>query len=161
MQDAILPSNKLMESIFDDFSIYFRPKDTVSGDFYWFETTPGYVYFAIAYCTGHGVPGDLVSVVGHNALNKCINELKLTNPGEILNNLTVLVEHTFNKPPSVVNDEMDIAFCRWIYKDELLYAGAFNPLYILRNDAFIEYKANHQPIGKFIRRTLLEPTKLK
>ena len=161
MQDAILPSNKLMESIFDDFSIYFRPKDTVSGDFYWFETTPGYVYFAIADCTGHGVPRDLVSVVGHNALNKCINELKLTDPGEILDNLTILVEHTFNKTHNVVNDGMDIAFCRWIYKDELLYAGAFNPLYILRNDAFIEYKANRQPIGKFIRRTAFRTHKIK
>ena len=161
LQDAILPSNKLMESIFDDFSIYFRPKDIVSGDFYWVETTPGYVYFAISDCTGHGVPGALVSVVGHNALNKCINELKLTDPGEILDNLTILVEHTFNKTHNVVNDGMDIAFCRWNYKDELLYAGAFNPLYILRNDAFIEYKANRQPIGKFIKRTAFRTHKIK
>lgn len=153
LQNAILPSNKLLEATFPQYNIYFRPKDIVSGDFYWIEIKGDYVYFAVADCTGHGVPGALVSVVGHNALNRCINELNLSDPGEILDRLTNLVEHTFNKENSVVSDGMDICFCRWNYKEELIYAGAFNPLYLLRNQEFIEFKADRQPIGKFIKKT--------
>lgn len=152
LQGAILPSKKLMEAVFKDFDIYFRPKDIVSGDFYWMETTKEYTYFAVADCTGHGVPGALVSVVGYNALNRCINELNLTDPGEILDKLTILVEHTFDNADSIVSDGMDICLCRWDNKNELVYSGAFNPLYLFRNNEFEEVKANRQPIGKFIKR---------
>lgn len=152
LQDAILPSDKLLEASFKESSIYFRPKDIVSGDFYWLEATNKYVFFAVADCTGHGVPGAMVSVVGHNSLNRCINEIKLTEPGKILDTLTTLVEHTFSKKDKAVSDGMDIALCRWDYKQELLYAGAFNNLYHFRNGDLTELPANRQPIGKFIKR---------
>jgi len=161
LQDAILPSRKLLEAIFVNFDIYYRPKDIVSGDFYWFETTKDYTYFAVADCTGHGVPGALVSVVGYNALNRCINELNLTDPGEILDRLTILVEHTFDNADSVVSDGMDICLCRWDHKGEVVYSGAFNPLYVLREDDFEEVKADRQPIGKFIKRTPFTSNKVK
>ena len=153
LQDAILPSKKMLESIFRDFDIYYRPKDIVSGDFYWLDSNDEFSFFAVADCTGHGVPGALVSVVGYNALNRCINELKLTDPGKILDRLTLLVEQTFDNEDSVVSDGMDICLCRWDHKRELVYSGAFNPLYLLRNEEFIEFKANRQPIGKYIKRT--------
>ena len=161
LQGAILPSKKLLEAIFRDFDIYYRPKDIVSGDFYWLESTKNYTFFAVADCTGHGVPGALVSVVGHNALNRCINELNLTDPGEILDRLTILVEHTFNNADSVVSDGMDICLCRWDHKNELVYSGAFNPLYLLRNNEFLDIKADRQPIGKFIKRSPFTSTKIE
>ena len=161
LQGAILPSKKLLETVFRDFDIYFRPKDIVSGDFYWLESNEKYSFFAVADCTGHGVPGALVSVVGYNALNRCINELNLTDPGEILDRLTILVEHTFDNADSVVSDGMDICLCRWDYKNELVYSGAFNPLYLLRNNEFEEVKADRQPIGKFIKRAPFTSTKIE
>lgn len=155
LQDAILPSKKLMEACFKASAILFLPKDIVSGDFYWMEATKDKVYFAVADCTGHGVPGALVSVVGHNALNRCINEMKLSEPGKILDRLTDIVEHTFSKNDSSetsVSDGMDICLCVWDYKKKLKYAGAFNPLYLIRNNELIEFKGDKQPIGKFVKR---------
>ena len=124
------------------------------------ETTKDYTFFAVADCTGHGVPGALVSVVGHNTLNRCINELGLRDPGEILDRLTLLVEHTFDNPDSIVSDGMDICLCRWDHKNELVYSGAFNPLYLFRNDEFEEIKADRQPIGKFIKRAPFTSNKI-
>ena len=161
LQDAILPSKKLLEAMFRDFDIFFRPKDIVSGDFYWLESTEKYTFFAVADCTGHGVPGALVSVVGDNALNRCINELMLTDPGEILDRLTILVEHTFDNADGIVSDGMDICLCRWDHKSELVYSGAFNPLYLLRKNEFLDFKADRQPIGKFIKRSPFTSTKIE
>ena len=155
LQDAILPSKKLMEACFNASGILFLPKDIVSGDFYWMEATRERVYFAVADCTGHGVPGALVSVVGHNALNRCVNEMKLKDPGKILDRLTDIVEHTFTKDESEessVSDGMDICLCVWDYKKSLKYAGAFNPLYLIRDGELMEFKGDKQPIGKFIKR---------
>jgi len=161
LQDAILPSKKLLEAMFRDFDIFFRPKDIVSGDFYWLESTEKYTFFALADCTGHGVPGALVSVVGDNALNRCINKLMLTDPGEILDRLTILVEHTFDNADGIVSDGMDICLCRWDHKSELVYSGAFNPLYLLRKNEFLDFKADRQPIGKFIKRSPFTSTKIE
>lgn len=161
LQDAILPSKKLLEAMFRDFDIFFRPKDIVSGDFYWLESTEKYTFFAVADCTGHGVPGALVSVVGYNALNRCTNELMLTDPGEILDRLTILVEHTFDNADSIVSDGMDICLCRWDHKSELVYSGAFNPLYLLRKNEFLDFKADRQPIGKFIKRSPFTSRKIE
>lgn len=152
LQSAILPSKKLLESQFRDVKVFFQPKDIVSGDFYWVEFTKKYVFFAVADCTGHGVPGAMVSVVGHNALNRCINEIKLTDTGEVLDTLTDLVEYTFSQKGNTVSDGMDIALCRWDYKNELMYSGAYNPLLIIKNGELQEIKANRQPVGKFIKR---------
>lgn len=153
LQDALLPSDELRNANFKESSIFFLPKDIVSGDFYWMETTPEHIYFAVADCTGHGVPGAMVSVVGFNALNRCINELHLKEPAKILDKLTELVEHTFENTVSVVSDGMDICLCRWDYKSELVFAGAFNPLYLIRNNDIEEIKGDKQPIGKFVKRT--------
>lgn len=152
LQNAILPSKKLFEDLFKESGILYLPKDIVSGDFYWLEKNDDYVFFAVADCTGHGVPGALVSVVGYNGLNRCVNEMKLTDAGLILDQLTIMMEQTFSKSEFTMSDGMDISLCIWDYKDNLQFAGAFNPIYLIRDQELIEYKANKQPIGKFIKR---------
>ena len=156
LQDAILPSNKLLEACFKDYSLYFKPKDIVSGDFYWVEASKTHVFFAVADCTGHGVPGAMVSVVGHNALNRCINELGLTEPGEILDSLSNLVEHTFSQNADSVSDGMDICLCSWDFNKELKYSGAYNPLYLIRDDDIQEFPSNRRPVGKFDKKEHFE-----
>ncbi|MEQ8909547.1 MAG: 7TM-DISM domain-containing protein [Vicingaceae bacterium] len=152
LQSAILPADSALKDELNDPAILFLPKDIVSGDFYWMEVTEEQVYFAVADCTGHGVPGALVSVVGHNALNRCVKELGLTDPAKILDQLTLIVEHTFSKEKTKVSDGMDIALCVWDRKDTLHFAGAFNPLYLIRDKELIEIKGDKQPIGKFVKR---------
>jgi len=150
LQTAILPSKKLLEAVFKESSILYLPKDIVSGDFYWVESTKTHTFFAVADCTGHGVPGALVSVVGHNALNRCVNEMGLTEPGKILDRLRDLVEFTFKNDENEVSDGMDICLCVWDNKSTLQFAGAFNSLYHIRELELTEIKGNKQPIGKFI-----------
>jgi serine phosphatase RsbU (regulator of sigma subunit) len=152
LQDAILPANETLNQLLPEHGIVYLPKDIVSGDFYWIEQTESHVFFAVADCTGHGVPGAMVSVVGYNSLNRCIRELQLSDPAEILNHLTEMVEDTFSKQNKEVSDGMDIALCVWDRNKQLTYSGAYNPLYLIRNSELIETKANKQPIGKFVRR---------
>ena len=95
IQKAILPSHRLMESYLPKSFVLYLPKDIVSGDFYWVEKKGNKVFFAVADCTGHGVPGAMMSVIGQNALNRVINEFGITKPSEILDKLTVLVEEAF------------------------------------------------------------------
>lgn len=153
LQDAILPAKETLDQLLTEHGIVYLPKDIVSGDFYWIEHTDDQVFFAVADCTGHGVPGAMVSVVGYNSLNRCIRELALTDPAEILNHLTEMVEETFSKQNKEVSDGMDIALCVWDKaKNTLSYAGAYNPLYLIREGELLETKADKQPIGKFIKR---------
>jgi len=149
LQDAILPSDKVLVHLFKDSSILYLPKDIVSGDFYWIEETDECIFFAVADCTGHGVPGAMVSVLGHNSLNRCIKEYNLSDPGKILDSVTELVIKTLSKQGMKVNDGMDIALCAWDKKNQLYFAGAYNPIYLIRNKELIEYKADKQPIGRY------------
>jgi serine phosphatase RsbU (regulator of sigma subunit) len=154
LQNATLPSEKAMIQLFKDSSVLYRPKDIVSGDFYWMEEVDDMVFFAVADCTGHGVPGAMLSVFGNNALNRCINEYQLREPGKILDTLTELVELSLTKNNSDVSDGMDISLCVWDKGNKLSYAGAYNPLYIIRDGKLLETKADKQPIGKYITRKL-------
>ena len=106
------------------------------------------ILFAAADCTGHGVPGAMVSVICNNGLNRSVREYGLTAPGEILNKTRELVIAEFEKSEDKVSDGMDIALCS-LKGNELKYAGAHNPLWIIRDGAIIETKANKQPIGQF------------
>jgi serine phosphatase RsbU (regulator of sigma subunit)/tetratricopeptide (TPR) repeat protein len=109
----------------------------------------GLILFAAADCTGHGVPGAMVSVVCSNALNRTVKEFGITEPGKILDKVSELVVETFEKSESEVNDGMDISLCSFNRSSmELKWSGANNPLWIIRNKALIEYKPNKQPIGK-------------
>jgi len=150
IQKAILPSHRLIESYLPKSFVVYLPKDIVSGDFYWVEKKGNKVFFAVADCTGHGVPGAMMSVIGQNALNRVINEFGLTKPSEILDKLSTLVEEAFSKSGSDVRDGMDISLCSLdAANNKLEYAGANNPLYVYTNNELKEIKATKQPIGRF------------
>jgi serine phosphatase RsbU (regulator of sigma subunit)/Tfp pilus assembly protein PilF len=148
IQSAILPARKVVKEYLQESFILYKPKDIVAGDFYWLESINGKVLFAAADCTGHGVPGAMVSVVCNNALNRSVREHGLLDPGEILNKTREIVIQEFEKSDEEVNDGMDIALCS-LEGRKLQYAGAHNPLWIVRNAEIIETKANKQPIGQF------------
>lgn len=148
IQSAILPSSKKVEQHLRDSFILYKPKDIVAGDFYWLEALDDKVLFAAADCTGHGVPGAMVSVVCNGALNRSVREFGLTDPGKILDKTREIVVEEFEKSEEEVKDGMDIAFCT-LSDRRLSYAGAHNPLWIVRNGEIIETKANKQPIGRF------------
>ncbi|MBL0329087.1 MAG: tetratricopeptide repeat protein [Bacteroidetes bacterium] len=148
IQTAILPSEKLVKQYLKKSFILYKPKDIVAGDFYWLEHKNESILFAAADCTGHGVPGAMVSVVCNNALNRSVREQGLTDPGMILDKTRELVLEEFEKSDEDVNDGMDIALCS-IIGNKLSYAGAYNPLWIIRNNECMEWGANKQPIGKF------------
>jgi serine phosphatase RsbU (regulator of sigma subunit) len=148
IQSAILPSSKVIDEFLKDSFVLYKPKDIVAGDFYWLEAKEDRILFAAADCTGHGVPGAMVSVVCNNALNRSVREHGLTDPGEILDKTREIVIQEFEKSEDEVMDGMDIAICSLI-GNKLEYAGAHNPLWIVRNGILLETKANKQPIGKF------------
>jgi len=150
IQGAILPSKKLIKQYLKDSFVLYLPKDIVAGDFYWMDTKGDNILFAAADCTGHGVPGALVSVVCHNALNRAVREFNLIEPAKILDKVTELVIETFEKSDANINDGMDIALCSLNSKtNELEYSGANNSLYIIRNNELTETKSDKQPIGKY------------
>jgi serine phosphatase RsbU (regulator of sigma subunit) len=151
IQNAILPSKKLIEEHLASSFVHYKPKDIVAGDFYWMEPTKSGVLFAAADCTGHGVPGAMVSVVCNNGLNRSVREYGLTDPAQILDKTREIVIEEFEKSEDEVKDGMDIALCK-LSGNTLEYAGSNNPLWIIRKDGTVveEIKANKQPIGKFI-----------
>ncbi len=148
IQSAILPPSKLLKKHLKEFFVLYKPKDIVAGDFYWMEHKENIVLFAAADCTGHGVPGAMVSVVCNNALKRSVREHGLTDPGEILTKTREIVIQEFEKSEEEVKDGMDIALCS-LEGNKLQYAGAHNPLWIIRKGGIIETKANKQPIGQF------------
>lgn len=159
IQDAILPSRESLTNNLRNGFVLYKPKDIVAGDFYWLEKMNGSVYLAAADCTGHGVPGALVSVICSNALSKSLLEEGIENPGKILDRTRELVINKFSKSGADVKDGMDISLCKFNFTDnekvELLWAGANNPLWIIRNNSTIveEIKADKQPIGKYSEAT--------
>jgi serine phosphatase RsbU (regulator of sigma subunit) len=165
LQEAILPPIKLFSEYFSDSFIFYLPKDIVAGDFYWLEVgsekfqdtnnselqtrNSELIFFAVADCTGHGVPGALVSVVCSNAMNRAVKEFKLSEPGKILDKVRELVLETFSKNAQDVQDGMDISIaCFDHVKKELKWSGANNPCWIIRNGKLIELEHDRQPVGK-------------
>lgn len=167
LQDSILPPlQSIAESLPKSF-IYFAPKDIVSGDFYWFEKKEDTIFIACADCTGHGVPGAMVSLVCANALNRSVNEFNIYEPAKILNAARKLVIRTFAKSGEDMKDGMDISLCS-IKGNTLTYAGAYNPAWIIRkkdleipvhpriksleaneSHQIVEVKADKQPVALF------------
>ncbi len=149
IQTAILPPPKIVKLNLENSFVLYKPKDIVAGDFYWMETIDDLVLFAACDCTGHGVPGAMVSVVCYNALNRAVREFGLTKPSKILDKTTEIVKENFSKSEDDIKDGMDISLCAYYPKTKTLqWAGANNPLWLLKNNELIETKANKQPIGK-------------
>ena len=149
LQSAILPPDNFIRPHFDDFFIFYKPKDIVAGDFYWAEQSDNLVFIAAADSTGHGVPGAMVSVVCSNALNRTIKEFKLSETGKILDRARDLVIETFEKSNSDVKDGMDISLlCVDNLNNKIFWSGANNPLWYFQNGKLNEITADKQPIGK-------------
>ena len=150
IQNAILPPNRIVKEYLPESFILYKPKDIVAGDFFWLEHKNGVTLFAAADCTGHGVPGAMVSVICNNGLNRSVREHGLTDPGEILNKTREIVIQEFEKSDEEVKDGMDISLCALDGKI-LKWAGANNPIWIVKNNSneIFEIKANKQPIGKY------------
>jgi serine phosphatase RsbU (regulator of sigma subunit) len=158
LQEAILPDKNLIASMFPDSFVLYKPKDIVSGDFYWFEKWGDKKLFAAVDCTGHGVPGAFMSIVGYNQLNQAVNEHGLWKPNLILNamnkGITKALKQTMET--STVKDGMDMALCSFDDKTNILeYSGAYNSLWLIRNGIFSEIKADKRPIGVFMGEELI------
>lgn len=155
IQLAILPPQKMIRTHLPDSFVFYQPKDIVAGDFYWLEpmTSADHttVLFAACDCTGHGVPGAMVSVICHNGLNRAVREYGLSDPGKILDKTREIVISGFETSEEEVKDGMDVALCA-LRGRTLSYAGANNPLWIIRKGAteVEEIKATKQPIGKYV-----------
>jgi len=151
IQEALLPSENYFRTHFRESFIFFRPKDIVSGDFYWIEEKDSKVYVAGADCTGHGVPGALMSMIGLEIIEKTINEDNILVPSEILAVLNRALEKTFSRHKSIgtiIRDGMDIGLCVIDRKlKRAQYAGAFLPLYLIRENTLIEIKGDKLIIG--------------
>lgn len=150
IQDSILAPVHAVKAVIPDSFILYMPKDVVSGDFYWVEEENGHRIFAAVDCTGHGVPGALMSVVGFNLLNRAVKELHLTKPSDILRELDYGVNKLLRQSESgnTVKDGMDISLCSYLPETRMLqYAGVFNPLYMVRNGQLSQVKADKSPIG--------------
>ncbi len=164
IQQAILPTDEEMKEVFDEYFVYYRPKDIVSGDLYWASATtttpkegPGKKISLIAAidCTGHGVPGAFMSIVGHTILEQTLTDHSVNNPGQALDYLTQGVIRTLKQKAGddfSIKDGMDIALCAWDRSgNSLEFAGANNPMYLVRNGELKEYKGDKQPIGAYIK----------
>jgi serine phosphatase RsbU (regulator of sigma subunit) len=152
IQEALLPSEQNFKKILPDSFILYMPKDIVSGDFYWINETHNKIFVAVIDCTGHGVPGAFMSIIGVELLRNITNVMGINDAAEILNRLDQGVRDTFSKN---INDEavnvkdgMDVSFCV-IDKElnTLQYAGAFSNLYIIRDSKIIEIKGDRFTVG--------------
>ncbi|MBN8697249.1 MAG: tetratricopeptide repeat protein [Bacteroidetes bacterium] len=153
LQEAILPTAEFERTFSNNGFILYKPKDIVSGDFYWMWKKNNLIFVAAVDCTGHGVPGAFMSIVGHNLLNQAVKEHNLTTPSLILDEVNKGITQTLRQyeEESTVKDGMDISLC-CLNTDtlELQYAGAFNPLWIIRNNSIQEITADKFPVGTFI-----------
>lgn len=151
--ESMLPSEKYFYKILPRSFILNMPKDIVSGDFFWIEEKYNRIFVAVADCTGHGVPGAFMSIIGYELLGNIVNEAGVETADGILNRLNHEVARIFGpnrNEDTLVRDGMDIALCV-IDKDRSIiqYAGALNPLYLLRNNNLIEYKGDRFPVGYY------------
>jgi serine phosphatase RsbU (regulator of sigma subunit) len=152
IQSAILPASDYFKKHLPNSFILYQPKDIVAGDFYWMQIINDTVLYAAADCTGHGVPGAMVSVVCSNSLNQSVKELKTTNPSEIMEMTRGLIKESLDSTEDNVVDGMDIALCSLNLKtNEVIFSGANNPLYIVRNGELTEIKGDKQPVGKYFQ----------
>jgi serine phosphatase RsbU (regulator of sigma subunit)/HAMP domain-containing protein len=150
LQNTILPSEDAIREVFPQHFVMYRPKATVSGDFYWFANKGKKLMFAAADCTGHGVPGAFMSLVGHNALNQATKVYY--KPSQVLNTVNRLSAQALRANENhLVKDGMDIALCTIDLEImELEYSGAQNPVYIVRGSELIELQADGFSIGSYV-----------
>jgi len=158
IQQALLPPEEMINAFFTENFIIFKPRDIVSGDFYWFARKDNLAIITAADCTGHGVPGAFMSMLGISFLNEIINDLKINeiNAGVILTTLRRFVKTSLRQTgkDNEAKDGMDMALCVIDSENKKLhYSGAHNPLIFIHNNELTHYKADKMPIGIHIRET--------
>jgi len=142
IQLSIIPTPQRVKSLLPKSMVFYKPKDIVSGDFYWVEEINDEVLFAAVDCTGHGVPGAMMSVIGLNSLTQAVQDKKLSQPADILQHLDIAVNDTLRQSSDInaVKDGMDLALCNINFKTLVLqYAGAFNSVCIIRKNISTSY----------------------
>lgn len=155
IQKAALPNKDVLEGLPINNFIYFQPKDVVSGDYYWFTRTGNKLIITAADCTGHGVPGGFLSMLGMAFLNDIVVNNKVSVPGDILDQLREKVINQLNHTEVSVRDGMDISLCAIDFDTKKLwFAGAYNPIFIVRNGKLTEVKADRMPIGLWVKSDL-------
>lgn len=150
IQNAILPNNLVINRVLPNSFILYKPKDIVSGDFPWFAHVGKHIYMAAVDCTGHGVPGALLSLIGYFLLNDIVRSRKISDPGIILDQLDEGVTTTLkqDQAENTAKDGMDIALCRIDTElNEVVYAGAHRPLYVMKGGEMVEVKGDKFAIG--------------
>lgn len=155
IQGSMLPSSKIVKALFPENFILYKPKDIVAGDFYWTEQVNNKSIIAVCDCTGHGVPGAMVSIVACNSLNRAVKEFGLDKPDAIFNKVNELMQETFSKSDYALSDGMDGVLCSFDYHTmELLVAAANNPVWIFTRNFENQVELNiihpdKQPVGKY------------
>jgi serine phosphatase RsbU (regulator of sigma subunit) len=149
IQKAILPDQESFHKYFQDIFVLYQPKDIVSGDFYWGYKTEKEILFTVADCTGHGVPGAFMSLIGSNILDKIVGEMKITRPDLILEQLSKEIYTRLQaENDSEVKDGMDLVMCSVnLETKKLQLAGAYNPMYIVRDKKIIQFKTDRYQLG--------------
>ena len=150
IQSAMLTVPDGFDNLVKDYFIFYSPKDIVSGDFYWIKQINNFLIFTVADCTGHGVPGAFMSMLGISFLNEIVRRKEIKFANEALNELRLLVKSSLGQTGKdfEAKDGMDIAFCVFDFETrQLQFSGAYNPLYVLRENEIIEIKGNPMPIG--------------
>ncbi len=150
IQDAILPPEEFLKTLLPEHFILFKPRDIVSGDFYWVANKDEKIYIAAADCTGHGVSGAFMSMLGHSFLNEIVNNYKISKPGQMLNRLRTTIIKALHQTGKMdeAKDGLDIALCILQLKEKkLLFSGAYNPLIMIRDTKLTEIRGDRMPIG--------------
>ncbi len=151
IQRAILPTHTDMSRLFADYFVIYRPKDMVSGDFYWLAETDDYRFLAVVDCTGHGVPGAFMSMISYSILNEIVKEQHVYQPGAILHQLNAGIQDALHQEESNNADGLDISICRLAqlneHEIEVIFAGAKRPLYHSEGFLLQEIKGDRQSIG--------------
>ncbi len=149
IQSALMPSEKLFKTIFPDSFILHIPKDIVSGDFYWINSIGNKAFIAAIDCTGHGVPGAFMSIIGFELFRNITNIEGIQQPAKILAHLNSDFQNIFSDVENItLKDGMDIAFCLFDKKNMILeYAGALNPMYLIRDNKINEFKGDRFSVG--------------
>ncbi len=154
IQSAVLPVENDFSKYFSDYFVFFKPRDIVSGDFYFLQKVNNYILFAAIDCTGHGVPGAFMSMLGMAFLNEIVRKSEVTQANHVLNMLREQVKTSLKQTGKRKErkDGMDMALCVInTENNEMQYAGAYNPLVLIRENKIIEYKADKMPIGVYVK----------
>ena len=150
IQSALFPEKDILNGDFPEHFILFKPLDIVSGDFYWFKQFNNSVFIAASDCTGHGVPGAFMSILGITSLNEIVNSNQTISTGEILNQLRNYVKKTLGQSHSnsAIRDGMEMALCKIDFEEQKIqFSGAFRPIYMIRENELLDIRGDKMPIG--------------